>query len=121
MMRKLSGTEEHLTEIQSRIDKWNSFVRELPVPGEFVPAVSSGRLELLKLAQPHALSTEECAVLYQLIGGLLETNQALQQHAALIANMALEVQRGIGGMESLSGRLAAYAGYKEPHEEGSDS
>lgn len=116
-MRKLSVTEKELIEIQSRIGKWNEFVRELQVPGDIAIAVSTGRLELLKLAQPRALTAEECGVLYRLIGGLLETNQVLQRHAALIANIATEVRRGIGGMESMAGRLEAYANYREARSE----
>lgn len=120
MTRKISTTESRLMEIQASITKWNDFVRELQVPGDMAPAISTGRLELLRLAQPRALSTDECAILYQLVGGLLETNQALQRHASLISNLAAEVHGSIAGAEGIAGRLEAYANYREPRENDAD-
>lgn len=119
-MRRISATEEHLIQIQAKIGKWNDFVRELQVPADIVPAMATGRLELLKLARPRALTEDECAVFYQLIGGLLETNQALQQHSSLIAGMAAEVRRGLGGIDGMAGRLDAYANFREPREDDTD-
>lgn len=115
-MRKISSTEESLQEIQAKLSKWSDFISELQVPGDIVPAISTGRIELLKLAQPRPLSVEECNVLYKFIGGLLETNQALQQHASLISRMAAEVERTISGVEGVAGRLRAYADFRSPIE-----
>lgn len=114
--RRISATEEHLMEIQAKIGKWNDFVAELQVPADIAPAMMTGRLELLKLAKPRPLSAEECAVLYQLIGGLLETNQALQLHSSLVADVASEVRRGFGGVSAWIDRMEAYAKFSEPRE-----
>ena len=120
-MRKPSATEERLREIQSTLNKWSDYVRELQVPSDIAPAMMTGRLELLKLVQPRALNADECKVLYLLIGGLLETNQALQQHSQLVAQIADEVRRGLGGLTGAAERLQSYANFREPSEEESDS
>lgn len=114
--RKPSATEERLIEIQKRLSKWNEFVREIKVPADIAPAMMTGRLELLKLAQPRALTVEECVVIYELIGALLETNQALQEHSQLVADIATEVRRGLGGLNGLAGRLESYGNFREPRE-----
>jgi hypothetical protein len=119
-MRTPSTTEARLIEIQSRITKWNEFVRELQVPDDIAPAMLTGRLELLRLAQPRALTSDECGVLYQLIGGLLETNQALQQHSSLVATLASEAGRTIGGITGSVDRLESYANFREPRDREQD-
>lgn len=113
-MRKLSATEERLLELQTLLKDWTSFVTKLEVPGDLAPAFVTGRIELLKLATPRELTAEECGTLYKLIGGLVETNHALQEHSRLVAELASEVRRGIGGMEGLAHRLGRYAEFKTP-------
>lgn len=115
-MRKLSATEESLMEIQSKISKWNDFVRELPILPELAPAIATGRLELLRLAAPRALTAEECGKMFALVGGLLETNQVLQRHSQLLSQLAKQVSSGIDAAQAQATRLSAYANYQTPAE-----
>lgn len=52
-----------------------------------------------------------------LIGGLLETNLALQQHSALVADIATEINRSLNGLERQASRLESYGNFREPMED----
>ena len=115
-MRKLSQTETRLLEIQEQLRSWTDFVETLQVPGDFAIAVATGRVELIKLAVPRAVTQEECAVLYKFIGGLIETNAALREHTQLVAEMAREAAGGLVGSLGTVSRLRSYANYQTPKE-----
>src|SRR5262252_8342811 len=90
--RKLSGLQRIQAEIaeyrdKTKLDSWNSFVEELQVPGDLYPALVTMRPELVRAATPQALDRDQCIVLYKLIAGLLETNAALREHTARVAQL----------------------------------
>src|SRR6185369_5484759 len=96
------------------LESWNSFVTELPVPSDIAPALISSRAELLKIVKPRALSAEECATLYKLIGGLLDTNNALREHAKDLAQLVDNWEGNFKGLASLGFRIKNFANFKAP-------
>jgi hypothetical protein len=115
-----NATEARLLDIQSRMRNWNDFITALNVPAEFIPGLSTGRIELLKLVQPRAMSIEECRVLYDLIFGLVETNNVLREHAELVAQLADTTHQSLKGAVHAADRIRRFANFMEPVEEGDD-
>lgn len=113
----MNQTEAKILEIQERMRTWNDFVREIKVPAEIAPAFQTGRIELIKLARPRALSAEECGALYDVIGGLLETNQALKEHAQLVGDLVATTHQGLKGAVHAVERMRRFAAFEEPVEE----
>lgn len=113
----MNATEERLTEIHKQLDSWNSWVREAQVPGELSMAILTGRLELLKLAKPKPLTEEECKVLYELLGVLIETNLTLQQHSLLVAELSSQIGNHVGAAVGQASKLKEYANFRNPVEE----
>jgi len=118
--RKTNATEERLLEIQEKLTKWNSFVRDLHVPNDMAPAFLTGRMELLCLAKPRALTEEECKQVYELIGGILETNNALREHAAMVADLADRVIGGLHALERPLQQLRDFGNFRTPVDDGED-
>jgi hypothetical protein len=67
------------------LESWNSFVRELLIPEDVMPAVVTGRPELIRALPGRDLAAADVKILYELIAGLLETNAALREHAEDVA------------------------------------
>lgn len=94
---------------KATLESWGSFVEELQVPSEIYPALVTNRPELLRLAQPRALTAEEVGVLYRLIGGLLETNAALRAHASQVANLVHDWRAAVDGFVSTARKVENFA------------
>ena len=114
---KPSATEAKILLLQERLETWNSFVRELQVPSDIAPAFLTRRVELMSLAKPRPLTESECKVMYDLVAGLLETNEALREHAALVAELAQQFTGGLAGTLRAADRMRAFANFHEPVEE----
>lgn len=113
---KTHAREERLAQLRElsaacTLDSWNSFVRELTVPGDLVPALLTNRPELLGLLKPRALSEEECGQLYTLIGGLLETNAALRQHAQTTAQLVEDWMSNFVGLQATAEKIQMFANF----------
>lgn len=102
---------------KAKLDSWNSFVEELPVPAELFPALVTNRVELIKLAKPRGLSLEEVAALYKLIAGLMETNQALREHASNVATLVQDWLATQAGALTLARKVAAFARFQHDYVE----
>jgi hypothetical protein len=113
--------EQRIADIHEKMESWSSFVRALNIPSEIAPAFMTGRVELMRLARPRPLSEEECRVLYELIGGLLETNMALRDHASAIYDGVANVTQGLSGAIKGVERLKVLATFREPYEEDSSA
>lgn len=117
---KLSPTETKLAELQERLTSWNSFVNEIQVPSELAPAFMTRRVDLVRLAVPRALTPEECFALYQVIGGLLETNEALRDHARMVSELAQQLTGGLAGTLHAARRMRMFSDFRDPLEPGSE-
>jgi hypothetical protein len=115
-VKKPTATEEKLLEIQTRLEHWNCFVGVLRVPSELAPAFMTRRSELVRLAPRRPLSAEECGVLYDLVAGLLETNEALRAHAALVAEISAQQEDALGGALRAIRRARAFANFSTAEE-----
>lgn len=115
--KRLTGRELLAHEIaayrrDAKLDSWNVFVEELQVPGDIYPALQTNRPELLRLARPRALTEAECAVLYKLIGGLMETNAALRQHTERVANLTDRLTAAMKGFDSAAQAINDFANFR---------
>jgi hypothetical protein len=115
-----SLAEEQMRQIQEVMRRCNDFVREAKVPAELVPALSTGRPELVCLAKPRDLKADEVKVLYDLIGVLAETNATVVRHAALMADVAGQLVADAHAFVNKAERLRAFGRWEEPVEDGDD-
>jgi len=106
--------EQRISELHEKLASPQAFIRELRVPAELLPAITTGRTELIALATPRALTAEECRALYALIGALIDTNAALRDHATAVADGARYIADSMGGVIANARRLEALADWREP-------
>jgi hypothetical protein len=98
---------------KGRLDSWKSFIEEIHVPDDLMPAVSSGRAELIKSVQPRALSAEGHRVLLELIGGYMRTNEALRDHAWVLAKLVRNwVHSGLTHLHNTEQRIQRFAHFE---------
>jgi len=97
---------------KAKLQGWNEFVEELKVPSELYPALITNRTELVRLAKPRPLTEEEAATLYRLIAGLMETNQALREHASQLSVMVKEWLGSVYGFVSVARKINSFAQFK---------
>jgi hypothetical protein len=90
-------------------------VDELQVPSDLYPAILTGRAQLLPKGRP--LSAQECDVLYCVLAGLMDTNQALRQHAEHMANLVKQWGTMFKGIKSMADRIIDFAHMKEDFDE----
>lgn len=93
---------------------WNEFVASLNVPADIMPAIVTGRAELLRAMPARDLPAPEAAVLYQLIAGLLETNAALRLHAETIAQLVNDWTGQFKGLATLGQQINDVAFFRQP-------
>jgi hypothetical protein len=123
--RKMSASEQLQDDLvalahRAKLEGWNSFVEELKVPSELYPALLTMRPQLLKAIKPRALDEAECAALYQLICGLIETNAALREHAEGVAKLAHDWSAAFVGLERLARKITDFASFRVPTDEDND-
>jgi len=123
-LRKPSSAERLAQEItdlreRSKLDSWTSFVEELTVPAELYPAVMANRAALVKAAVPRDMSKDEVAVLFKLIAGLIETNQALREHTERVAQLTSNLNGQIVGFHRVAQQIEDFANFRnaEPTDE----
>jgi hypothetical protein len=71
-------------------------------------------VELMALAKPRPLNEEECKILFQGFGVLVETNNALRMHAQLLSQLAAQQYELAGGMLKKLGELVDFAEFRNP-------
>ena len=94
------------------LESWNSFVRELNVPNDFIPAIAASRSELLRAVKPRAMSEEEAKVVFELVAGLIDTNIALRAHAQELATLVMNWQKMSRGMMTVAGQISDFANFR---------
>jgi hypothetical protein len=115
--RKLSAIERLAEEIKSyreaaKLDSWTSFVDDLQVPGDLYPGVLTNRPQLIKAAPPRELSKDECAVLYKLIAGLLETNAALREHTERVGQLTDNLNGAMTSFVRVAQQIKTFANFE---------
>ena len=115
--RKLAAIERIAEEIRSyrestKLDSWNSFVEGLQVPGDLYPAVLTNRPQLVLAATPRELSKDECAVLYKLIAGLLETNAALREHTERVGQLTENLNAAMTNFVRVAQQIKLFANFE---------
>lgn len=93
------------------LESWNSFVRELQVPSELMPALMTARPQLIKLVKPRAMSEEEVKQLLEIIGTLMETNWVLQEHSRTVAHLVKEWVGAFRGLNTVGWRIRNFANF----------
>ena len=111
------NTEQRLLEIQEKLRDWTCFVAELPVPSELVMALQTNRIELAKSAKPRPMSEEEVGMLFTLIGGLLETNAVLREHASLVSQLTHQMSESLRGVNASIDKIVRFADFQTPDED----
>lgn len=102
---------------ECKLDTWTSFVEELKVPSVIYPALMTNRPELLKAAPVKALTEGECRVMYDLVGGLMETNAALRKHASDTAHLVNNWTNAVRAMVSIAGQIEQFANFRQMNDE----
>ena len=80
-------------------------------------AVFTGRAELLELAQPRALTVEECAKIYKAMAVLIRTNMALQAHANELEIMTTNLDQQLVGLNAMIGNIRNFAAFRQAHDD----
>ena len=106
---------------RANLEGWNSFVEELKVPSELVPALITMRTELIKLAPVRTLTPDEAQALYTLIAGLIETNMALREHAQNISSMVKNWIGAINGFVGVAHKISRFSEFRHDEVNEDDS
>lgn len=91
---------------------WNALARSVNIPSDLLPALMSGRIELLALAQPRAMSADEVRMLYDLIGSLITTNSLLKQHAEQVSQLVKTWANAFKHLHSVGNRVQQFANFQ---------
>jgi hypothetical protein len=97
---------------RARLDGWTSFVEALQVPAELAPAIMTGRVELLKITPTRDYSAAEVAVLFKLIGALMETNAALREHAQEVAHLVDNWASAFKTLAAVGAKVEKFANFR---------
>jgi hypothetical protein len=116
-VRRQSATEqldEMITELSARckLEGWEQLVEECTIPSDLLPALMTGRRELLAAVQPRAMTAEEVGHLYKLLIVLMETNMALQQHAQQVAQQVHIWTDAFKQLHSVGNRIEHFANFR---------
>lgn len=87
------------------------WVEAVDVPMDLAVALATGRSELLKLAKPRAMDSDDVARLYRLIAVLIDTNMALQAHAHEVAVMSDHFDGQLRGAVKYARRMRSFANF----------
>lgn len=110
-----------LTELMAKmkLDSWTQFTQVVDVTASMAAALSTGRPELLAampVPKVSELSDEDVVALWHLIQVLVETNNALQQHAAEVAKQVGIWTQGFAQLEAVGWRIERFANFKRTDE-----
>lgn len=99
----------------------NELTETVAVPREFAVALMTRRPEMMRLVQPRALTVEECAAVYQLVATLIETNDALINHAQGVETLADNVTQQFKGVTSMLRQLEDFAAFRESDDDSEEA
>ena len=95
---------------RTSLEGWQRYLRDLKVPEELLPAIMTQRPQLMP--KPKQLSAEQCGVLYEIIGTLLDTNMALQEHTRETAQLVDAWLSAFKGLSSLGAKIGDFANFR---------
>jgi hypothetical protein len=104
----------------AKLTRWNELIETVHgIPAAIAAAISTQRLELLKLYQPGPEETrvEEIRSLVNLIRVLLLTNLELQRHSEQVAQMTMDIRGGLIAAKSKADQVLTFARFEEWGEE----
>jgi hypothetical protein len=115
----IEALDAQITDLATRcrLDDWSSFIEELQVPGDIAPALITGRPEMLRAVQPRALTAEETAALIKVLGGLIETNNALREHARQLATFTEQWTTLFTGLHNVGEKIERFANFKRSYDD----
>jgi len=117
-MSKGSGRERYNQlleelEAQGHLKAWSEYTRDVAAPPQVIAALTTGRVELLKLGRPRALTEEETKAVYDLIATLVETNMGLQRHAEAVAQLAQSMKWNARGIVAMIDQMDDFAHFRK--------
>lgn len=116
---KRAERKQHLNAVIDRaqdanlLESWNAFIAPFEVPMDVMPALMTGRTELLAAVQPRALSEVEARAMFGLVSVLIRTNVALREHAEALAHMVEIWSTSFKQLESVGHRIEAFANFRK--------
>jgi hypothetical protein len=109
-------SHEHRAAMLQRIAKLegpNFFTQAVDMPADLAAGIITSRPELLRAVRPRALNEQECAVLYNLLSTLIETNMALREHAQEVATMTKNMMGGFTTVNRVADQLKSFANFDQ--------
>lgn len=102
-------------------------IRDIELPLELAAAVQTGRTQLLEPTRQRIIGTtangnlsalsQTAEHLLNLVAVLMETNQALREHAAFVEHRLDDLCGNLGGVHRMAERLKDIANFRDPDEE----
>jgi len=102
--------------VEVRLKASNEFTADVSVPPDLYPGFAASRPVLLRAWQERAFSAEESRQVVDALATLLETNQALREHAAAVEQQVTNVRTLLKGAMTSVQRLRDLAAFRTPTE-----
>jgi hypothetical protein len=117
--RSLEALDEQVTDLAARcrLKDWSYYIESIELPNDVLPALMTGRPELLQHLQPRALTEEETAKLYKALGALIETNMALREHAEQLAQLTANWAQQFRGLQGVGNKIQNFANFRRSYDE----
>jgi hypothetical protein len=104
-----------------RLKDWSYYIEEIELPNDVLPALMTGRPELLKHLKPRPLTEEETAKLYKALAALIETNMALREHAEKLAQLTDNWAQQFRGLQGVGNKIQNFANFRRSYDEETES
>jgi hypothetical protein len=103
-----------------KLDSWTALATPINCPGDLLPALTSGRAELISAIPPRDLKAEEVKTLLDIIAALIDTNIALRTHSEQVAKMTNIWASSFSQLRSLGYRIEKFAHFHHSEAEMED-
>jgi len=117
--RSLEALDNQITDLaeRCRLRDWSHYIESIELPQDVLPALMTGRPELLRTVRPRALTEDEAAKLYKAMAGLIETNMALREHAEQLAQLTNNWAQQFAGLHGVGEKIQRFANFKRSYDE----
>lgn len=117
--RTLEALDKQVTDLSDRcrLKDWSYYIESIELPQDVLPALMTGRPELLQHLKPRALTEEETAKLYKALAALIETNMALREHAQQLAQLTDNWAQQFRGLEGVGNKIQNFANFRRNYDE----